>query len=126
MKMSLGQRAMLKISSDFGYGESGAGDAIPPNADLVFDVELIAINGKGLPTAEELQAYHKTLYKWVQKKLKEYDSDKQVKAKQNKKHGDKAGYQASLEKKIEGQIAEKDVRNVLGLRFEETNVSTTV
>jgi len=50
MKMSIGQRANLKISADFGYGESGAGADIPPNADLCFDVELLAINGKGLPT----------------------------------------------------------------------------
>merc|ERR1711939_411669 len=44
IQMSLGQRATLKISSDFGYGERGAGGVIPPNADLVFDVELLQIN----------------------------------------------------------------------------------
>lgn len=41
--MSKGQRAVLKIPSQKGYGEKGAGDAIPPNADLKFDVELIDI-----------------------------------------------------------------------------------
>ncbi|KAK7101077.1 peptidyl-prolyl cis-trans isomerase FKBP1A-like [Littorina saxatilis] len=40
-KMSKGQRAKLTISSDFGYGAQGAGGVIPPNADLIFDVELI-------------------------------------------------------------------------------------
>jgi FK506-binding protein 1 len=44
-KLSLGQRANLLISSDFGYGTRGAAGAIPPNADLEFDVELLAING---------------------------------------------------------------------------------
>lgn len=40
MKLSLGERATLKITADFGYGDAGAGGAIPPNADLVFDVEV--------------------------------------------------------------------------------------
>ena len=43
MQMSLGQRAKLMIPSSKGYGEQGAGGAIPPNADLVFDVELLNI-----------------------------------------------------------------------------------
>jgi len=43
MKMSLGEKAKLLISSDYGYGSSGAGGVIPPNADLVFEVELLAI-----------------------------------------------------------------------------------
>ena len=44
MKMSIGEKAKLLISSDFGYGAQGAGGVIPPNADLVFEVELHAIN----------------------------------------------------------------------------------
>jgi len=43
MKMSLGEKAVLNISSDFGYGEQGAADVIPPNADLKFEVELLQI-----------------------------------------------------------------------------------
>ena len=41
--MSKGQRATLNISADYGYGARGAGGVIPPNADLIFDVELIDI-----------------------------------------------------------------------------------
>lgn len=44
MKMSLGERATLKIPSEMGYGERGAGGVIPPDADLIFDVELLGIN----------------------------------------------------------------------------------
>ena len=45
MQMSLGEKAMLRITSDYGYGARGAGGVIPPNADLNFEVELLAING---------------------------------------------------------------------------------
>jgi len=43
MKMSLGEKARLNISSDFAYGSDGAGGVIPPNADLLFEVELLKI-----------------------------------------------------------------------------------
>lgn len=42
--MSLGEKAMLHITSDYGYGSRGAGGVIPPNADLDFEVELLKIN----------------------------------------------------------------------------------
>ena len=43
-QMSLGEKAKLFISSDYGYGARGAGNVIPPNADLIFEVELLKIN----------------------------------------------------------------------------------
>lgn len=42
--MSLGEKAILRITSDYGYGARGAAGVIPPNADLVFEVELLEIN----------------------------------------------------------------------------------
>ncbi|KAJ5128624.1 hypothetical protein N7448_002340 [Penicillium atrosanguineum] len=45
-QMSLGERAILTISSDFGYGSRGFPGLIPANSDLVFDVELVSINGQ--------------------------------------------------------------------------------
>jgi len=44
MKMSLGEKALVKIPSALGYGEKGAGEIVPPNADLLFEVELLKIN----------------------------------------------------------------------------------
>jgi FKBP-type peptidyl-prolyl cis-trans isomerase len=43
MKMSKGQRAKLTCTPDYGYGAQGAGGVIPPNATLIFDVELFDI-----------------------------------------------------------------------------------
>jgi hypothetical protein len=44
LQMSLGEKAMLHITSDYGYGARGAGAVIPPHADLNFEVELLEIN----------------------------------------------------------------------------------
>ena len=43
--MPLGEKARLRIPSELGYGKRGAGSAIPPNADLVFEVELLKVEG---------------------------------------------------------------------------------
>ena len=41
--LQVGDKARFVIPSHLGYGSRGAGGAIPPNATLIFDVELIAI-----------------------------------------------------------------------------------
>merc|ERR1711936_196228 len=43
-RMSKGQRAKLTISPDMGYGAQGVPGCIPPNATLVFDVELLNVS----------------------------------------------------------------------------------
>lgn len=41
--MKVGGKRRLTIPSSMGYGTRGAGNVIPPNAGLLFDVELIQI-----------------------------------------------------------------------------------
>jgi FKBP-type peptidyl-prolyl cis-trans isomerase len=41
--MQVGGRRELTIPADEGYGSRGAGGAIPPNATLHFDVEMLKI-----------------------------------------------------------------------------------
>jgi len=41
--MKVGEKRRLTINPEFAYGEAGVGSIIPPNAKLIFDVELVAI-----------------------------------------------------------------------------------
>jgi cyclophilin family peptidyl-prolyl cis-trans isomerase len=39
--MTIGEKATLFIPSNLGYGERGAGGVIPPNANIIFEIELL-------------------------------------------------------------------------------------
>lgn len=45
-KLSLGDKAILFIPSHLAYGAGGAGDVIPPNANIVFEIELLDPSAK--------------------------------------------------------------------------------
>ena len=41
--MKVGDKVRLTLPPEFGYGARGAGNVIPPNATLIFEVELLEI-----------------------------------------------------------------------------------
>ncbi|KAI7731526.1 hypothetical protein M8C21_017655 [Ambrosia artemisiifolia] len=45
--MCVGEKRKLKIPAKMGYGDQGSPPTIPGGATLIFDTELVAVNGKG-------------------------------------------------------------------------------
>jgi FKBP-type peptidyl-prolyl cis-trans isomerase len=43
--MCPGEKRILKCPSSLAYGSRGAGGIIKPNSDLIFDIELVSIDG---------------------------------------------------------------------------------
>lgn len=63
--MKEGAKWELVIPAEIGYGSRGAGDVIPPNATLVFDVELV-----GIRTEEEARARQQARIEKLKAELK--------------------------------------------------------
>lgn len=52
--MSVGDKYRLIIPPGLAYGSKGAGNVIPPDATLVFDVELMSVSEPKIPVSEVL------------------------------------------------------------------------
>lgn len=71
---SVGSKGTLYLAPEFAYGEQGAGGVIPPNASLMFEIEMLEIMDDAAfqaHQAAQAEAEQKMMQEYVEGRMKE-------------------------------------------------------
>jgi peptidylprolyl isomerase len=71
--LNVGSKARLIIPPELGYGAQGAGNVIPPNATLIFEVELVSVQPPPPPPPDAPTSVDAASYTTTDSGLKYYD-----------------------------------------------------
>jgi len=82
--MTLNEKSVFELHSDKCYGAAGSGDAIPPNSNMIFEIELVSFSDKER-TLEDMNGSELVLYAQDRKAegndfIKKQDYEKAVEA----------------------------------------------
>lgn len=102
--MSIGERASIYIPWTKAYGIDGIENVIPPKTDLIFEIDLYRINGKGYYTTEEKEVFTKKMEEWKHKHVKQFDEKESYRTKKLKKHGTRDAFVAYLESRVKSDV----------------------
>ncbi len=107
----VGSQGTLYIPSDMGYGKRGAGTIVPPNTDLIYDIEIIKILNKkeyndymlGLEKKEQIAYQKKIKEQFIvdKKRIQEYALNNKLRTKRTN-----SGLSYVITKKGKGALAQ--------------------
>jgi len=103
--MSCGESAVLTVPSSYAYGADGVEDVFPPDTDLLFEIDLYRINGKGYYTTKEKAAFAERMKEWKANMLRKFDSKEAFAKKKIEKYGDRMGFEKYLQEKVDTDVA---------------------
>ncbi|XP_068678232.1 uncharacterized protein [Montipora capricornis] len=111
--MCVGEKRRLRVPAHLGYGDQGAGEVIPPGANLLFEVELMDIKDGGVEEGETGQGQPApNVFKMIDKdnnnELSIGEVKQYLKEQQGFPNDDEANHETILSEIFEHEDKDKD------------------